>query len=36
MDFFLAILLLMAAILAGTFWKDIMNWALHKNHRSKK
>jgi hypothetical protein len=33
MDFFLAILMLLAAILIGLFWEEIKYWIFHKKHK---
>jgi len=36
MDFLWAVLMLLAAILTGIFWKEIMTWAFHKKRNKKK
>jgi len=33
MDFFLAVLLLLAATLTGIFWKEITSYLFHKKHK---
>lgn len=34
MDFFLAVLMLFAAILLGIFGKDIIHWLFHKKSKN--
>jgi hypothetical protein len=33
MDFLLAVLMLLAAILIGLFWKEIIRWLLKQKHK---
>jgi hypothetical protein len=36
MDFFLAVLMLLAVVLLGLFWKEIVGWVFHKKPNNKK
>jgi hypothetical protein len=35
MDFFLSILMMLAVILPGIFWKEIVDWIIPKKHKTK-